>query len=149
MKYLLVIFILMSFSSYADRLTDDEIFEQVFARTHYVKPDNVQYAGEEVGLLKYCPNVTTNDYYNIKLKVINWLRLASTKYDKVGEMGFLNNRKLNKLMEIFNNGERIGQRDAKIMRYGRKYKYTLCPEILASSKMKGPKPNLMKLVPDS
>lgn len=149
MKYLLVIFILMSFSSYADRLTDDEIFEQVFAGTHFVKPDNVQYAGEEVGLLKFCPNVTTNDYNRIKSRVINWLRLASTKYDKLGEMGFLNNRKLNKLLNIFYEGERIGQRDAKIMRYGRKYKYTLCPEILESSKMKGPSPNLMRLVPDN
>ena len=149
MKYLLVIFILMSFSSYADRLTDDEIFEQVFAGTHFVKPDNVQYAGEEVGLLKFCPNVTTNDYNRIKSRVINWLRLASTKYDKLGEMGFLNNRKLNKLLNIFYEGERIGQRDAKIMKYGRKYKYTLCPEILESSKMKGPSPNLMRLVPDN
>ena len=149
MKYLLIVFMLMSFNSYAEKLSNDEIMERVFATTYYVKPGNVQYAGEEVGLLKYCPNMNTNDYNIVKSRVINWLRLSSTKYENRGEIGFLNNRKLNKLLDIFYNGERIGQRDAQIMRHGRTYKYTLCPEILASSKMKGPKPNLMKLVPDS
>ena len=130
-----------------NKLTQDDLVDYVFSTSHFIKPENIQYLGEEIGLLQYCPGVSSSEYSSRRDSALNWLRLASTKFEKFGDMGFFNQRKFSKLLDIFTSGENIGIRDAKLMRRNWKYRNTLCPDLLNSKKLKGPRLNIMSRVP--
>ena len=130
-----------------NKLNQEDLLAYVMSTGYYSKPENVQYLGEEIGLIKYCPGVSSADYSNQREAAIDWLRLGSTKFEKFGQMGFLNQRKFSRLLEIFSDGEKIGARDARLMRRNWKYRKTLCPELLNSEKLRGPSSSIMSKVP--
>ena len=146
----IIIFFSLSIA-YADnksKLNFKEIIQIVEASEVHALPDNVFSMGMSVGLLKFCPSVSNNVYQTKKQKAYNWLLLGSTEFEELnGDIGFLNNRKLDKLTTIYKNGIKRGLKQGKLIQSTNKFKKNLCNQILNDEYLNGPLDKLMKLVP--
>lgn len=134
----------------SDMTTDEKI--DVLAKSEsFAKPDNVYNYGSEVGVVKYCPEVKGSRYDSLVENSKNWLKIASLEFPgNLSDGGFLNSRKYKKLLSIFNDGLKRGQKDSKKFRKARDYKYGLCKEFLyQGSDLYGPSSRLVRLIKEN
>lgn len=127
-------------------LTEDEGLALIMASVFHTKPENVHLYGKDAGMIKHCRGVSSQSARNIRSNLMNWIRLGSTEFESLdGRKGFLNKRKFNSLVNIFEDGEREGNRDGRIMRSSREFR-SLCKTLLEDETMQGPPRRLMSLV---
>ncbi len=130
------------------QLSDDEGLTLVMASVFHSKPDNAHSYGQDAGYVGYCKNVSNSKARQIRSNLVNWLKLGSTEFESFdGRKGFLNQRKFNKLLEIFEDAERQGKRDGRIMSSNAAREFReLCDAMLSDEALDGPSRRLMTLV---
>ena len=129
-------------------ITREEAVQWIMAGDWYNKPENIFSLGESVGVVKYCPTINSNKHSKIIVNAKNWLKLAASESDGIISRNgaYLNSRKYNKILKIFNEGVIRGARDGKLLRRDYQYKTEICPLELNDDQLKGPSLRLIKQI---
>ncbi len=104
-----------------------------FAKIAYSDLKDLETVGYTIGMVKYCPTVSSTDYGTFIENIHNWLKVTATVFENPKDYeGFLNKRYYFKLKSIVDNSISVGEGDGYILRRSWDYKNKKCPNALST-----------------